>query len=63
MLEYLAQQPQLSARLGGTSAKWTVREVGDGNINYVYIVQGPKGTICVKQGAPYIRVVKDWLLT
>ena len=33
-----------------------VREVGDGNINYVYIVEGPSGAVVLKQGLPYIRI-------
>lgn len=40
-----------------------VREVGDGNINYVYIVEGPSGGVVVKQGLPYIRIAHDWPLT
>ncbi len=40
-----------------------VREVGDGNINYVYIVEGPAGGVVVKQGLPYIRIAHDWPLT
>ena len=40
-----------------------VREVGDGNINYVYIVEGPKGSVVVKQGLPYIRIDHTWKLT
>ena len=40
-----------------------VQEVGDGNINFVYIVEGPKGGLVVKQGLPYIRIAPDWPLT
>ncbi len=40
-----------------------VREVGDGNINFVYIVEGPSGAVVVKQGLPYIRIAHDWPLT
>lgn len=40
-----------------------VREVGDGNINFVYIVEGPAGGLVVKQGLPYIRIAHDWALT
>ena len=40
-----------------------VREVGDGNINFVYIVEGPAGGLVVKQGLPYIRIARDWALT
>ena len=37
--------------------------MGDGNINYVYIVEGPSGGVVVKQGLPYIRIAHDWPLT
>lgn len=40
-----------------------VQEVGDGNINFVYIVEGPHGALVVKQGLPYIRIAPDWPLT
>ena len=40
-----------------------VQEVGDGNINFVYIVQGPAGALVLKQGLPYIRIAPDWPLT
>lgn len=40
-----------------------VREVGDGNINFVYIVEGPSGALVLKQGLPYIRIAHDWPLT
>ena len=37
--------------------------MGDGNINFVYILEGPGGALCVKQGHPYVRIVKTWALT
>jgi 5-methylthioribose kinase len=40
-----------------------VKEVGDGNINYVYILEGPAGSLCLKQGHPYVRIMKSWKLT
>ena len=40
-----------------------VREVGDGNINFVYVVEGPAGGLVLKQGLPYIRIARDWPLT
>lgn len=40
-----------------------VKEVGDGNINFVYIVEGPQGALVLKQGLPYIRIAPDWPLT
>lgn len=40
-----------------------VKEVGDGNINYVYVLEGPAGSLCVKQGHPYVRIMKSWKLS
>lgn len=58
----LAAIPAVAARLGGDPSAWSVREVGDGNINYVYIVEGPAGSVCVKQALTHIRIVDDWKL-
>jgi 5-methylthioribose kinase len=54
--EYLAGLPAIRARLGGEPSAWRVREVGDGNLNMVFIVDGPRGEVCVKQALPYVRV-------
>src|SRR5260370_6694119 len=43
------------ALLGGRTENWQVREVGDGNLNLVFIVEGPDGSVCVKQALPYVR--------
>ncbi len=40
-----------------------VQEVGDGNINFVYIVTGPTGAVCIKQGLPFVRIASEWPLT
>ena len=45
-----------------------IREVGDGNLNFVYIITGPSGlnanTIVIKQALPYVRCVgEQWPLT
>ena len=54
--------PALLAGLGGVAAllgsrpqDWRVREVGDGNLNLVFIVEGEHGSVCVKQALPYVR--------
>ena len=49
----------LSDRIGADAATWKVREVGDGNLNLVFIVTGPKGAVIVKQALPYVRLVGD----
>ena len=52
---YLGGIGELRARLGGEPAAWQIREVGDGNLNLVFIVEGPAGSVCVKQALPYVR--------
>jgi 5-methylthioribose kinase len=41
--------------LGDRTQEWQIREVGDGNLNLVFIVEGPAGSVCVKQALPYVR--------
>ena len=53
----------LASRIGGASERWDVREVGDGNLNLVFIVKGDKGAAVVKQALPYVRLVgESWPL-
>ena len=60
---YLAGVPAVAASLGGTLADWKVREVGDGNLNLVFIVEGPKSGVVLKQALPYVRLVgESWPL-
>ncbi|MBG0831329.1 S-methyl-5-thioribose kinase [Planomonospora sp. ID67723] len=64
LAEHLNGVPAVAARLGGRPGDWRVREIGDGNVNYVFEVRGPAGRICVKQAMPYVRVVgESWPLT
>ena len=53
---YLGGLSAIHARLGGRVDEWQIREVGDGNLNLVFIVEGPSGSVCVKQAVPYVRV-------
>src|SRR6266704_861294 len=42
---------------------WAISEVGDGNLNLVFIVRGSAGGIAVKQALPYVRLVgESWPL-
>jgi 5-methylthioribose kinase len=62
----------LAGRLGGLAALrerlgdpagWRAREVGDGNLNLVFIVEGERGGLVVKQALPYVRLVgESWPL-
>jgi 5-methylthioribose kinase len=67
--KYQPLDPQsLPTRLGrlremvalvGPAKTWRVSEVGDGNLNLVFIVEGSKGSVVVKQALPYARVVGE----
>ena len=56
---YLAEIPEIAQILGGSADSWTVKEVGDGNLNLVFIVDGADTSIIVKQALPYVRLVGD----
>ncbi|PLW77239.1 S-methyl-5-thioribose kinase [Cohaesibacter celericrescens] len=56
---YLMGFAAITERLGGAPASWKVKEVGDGNLNLVFIVDGPSSSIIVKQALPYVRLVGD----
>jgi 5-methylthioribose kinase len=59
----LAEIPVVRQRLGGESSGWRIREVGDGNLNLVFIVEGVGGSVVVKQALPYVRLVgESWPL-
>src|ERR1700722_17053827 len=61
---YLAAAPGIGRKLGGNPQGWQVCEVGDGNLNLVFIVTGSKGAVVVKQALPYLRCVGEgWPLT
>jgi len=61
--DYLAGIPDLNALLGGDPAAWPITEVGDGNLNLVFIVKGARGGVAVKQALPYVRLVgESWPL-
>src|SRR5665213_2979253 len=61
--DYLAELPEVAALLGGSPGGWSIDEIGDGNLNLVFIVRGAKGGIAVKQALPYVRLVgESWPL-
>lgn len=60
---YLSGIDAVRRILGGTPEQWSVAEVGDGNLNLVFIVKGPSGGVAVKQALPYVRLVgESWPL-
>ncbi|WP_457579780.1 S-methyl-5-thioribose kinase [Ensifer canadensis] len=55
----LSGNAALCDRIGGEHGRWQVKEVGDGNLNLVFIVTGEKGAAIVKQALPYVRLVGE----
>ncbi len=66
VIDYLRGQPVLAAQLP-LDAPLHASEVGDGNLNQVFIVRSgsePAQTVVVKQALPYLRVAgESWPLT
>ncbi len=60
---FLGAIPAVAAVIGGPPSEWSVREVGDGNLNLVFIVTGASGGVAAKQALPYVRLVgESWPL-
>ncbi|RWC92703.1 MAG: S-methyl-5-thioribose kinase [Mesorhizobium sp.] len=55
----LGANEAVTAQIGKDARRWKVREVGDGNLNLVFIVEGDEGAVVVKQALPYVRLVGD----
>lgn len=62
--QYLAERPSLSGRIDPGSLV-RVEEIGDGNLNLVFIVEDAAGrSLCLKQALPYVRMVGEgWPMT
>jgi 5-methylthioribose kinase len=60
---YIASRPRLAALVDPASLR--VREIGDGNLNLVFIARDAAGRgLCLKQSLPYVRLVgESWPLT
>lgn len=64
LIEYIKATPSLSSKLGNKIDELKVKEVGDGNLNFVYIIVSPTGSVVVKQAIPYIRCIgESWPMT
>ena len=53
--KYLSDVDTVCALLGGDANNWSVSEIGDGNLNLVFLVEGPHGSVIAKQALPYLR--------
>ncbi|KNA25230.1 hypothetical protein SOVF_008360 [Spinacia oleracea] len=63
LVDYIKATPSLFSILGA-SDNFQIKEVGDGNLNFVYIVVSPYGSLVIKQALPYIRCIgESWPMT
>ncbi|XP_059652949.1 methylthioribose kinase-like [Cornus florida] len=64
LIEYIKATPSLASKLGNHLDDLQIKEVGDGNLNFVYIVVGKSGSFVIKQALPYIRCIgESWPMT
>lgn len=49
LIEYIKTVPALHSKLGNNLDDIKVKEVGDGNLNFVFIIVGPDGSFVIKQ--------------
>jgi 5-methylthioribose kinase len=57
--DYVQHCDGVADRLGGLPARWKAQEIGDGNLNLIFVVEGTTGAVVVKQALPYVRMVGD----
>jgi 5-methylthioribose kinase len=63
VIGFVGQIQPVREALGSNPETWRMREVGDGNLNLVFIVTGEKGAVVIKQALPYLRCVGEtWAL-
>ncbi|CAK7330009.1 unnamed protein product [Dovyalis caffra] len=64
LTEYIKATPALSGKVGNSFDDLKIKEVGDGNLNFVYIVVSPAGSLVIKQALPYVRCIgESWPMT
>lgn len=49
LVDYIKATPALSSRIGDKYEELVIKEVGDGNLNFVFIVVGSTGSLVIKQ--------------
>lgn len=62
--DYIRQHPELAEKIDPDSLV-SIREVGDGNLNLVFLVSDATGRgMCLKQALPYVRMTGEgWPMT
>jgi 5-methylthioribose kinase len=63
VIGFVSQIQPVRDALGGSPEGWQAREIGDGNLNQIFIVSCANGAVLVKQALPYLRCVgESWAL-
>ncbi len=63
LCHHLAQIDAVATYLSTPSETWRAEEVGDGNLNLVFIIKSEKKSLIAKQALPYVRLVgESWPL-
>lgn len=64
LIEYIKSTPALFSKLANQLEDLQIKEVGDGNLNFVYIVVSSGGSFVIKQALPYVRCIgESWPMT
>ncbi|XP_004496930.1 methylthioribose kinase-like [Cicer arietinum] len=64
LIEYIQSVPSLSSKLANNFSDISVKEIGDGNLNLVFIVSSSTASFVIKQALPYVRLVgESWKMT
>lgn len=62
-VSYISQCTDLTLLLGGRPSDWKCCEMGDGNLNLIFVVQGLNQAVIIKQALPYVRLIgESWPL-
>lgn len=62
LVEYIKATPSLSSKLKDHLNNLTIKEVGDGNLNFVFIVVGSHGSFVIKQVMVSLLLGCSWFL-
>ncbi|PQP95775.1 methylthioribose kinase-like [Prunus yedoensis var. nudiflora] len=59
LIDYIKSVPSLCSRLHNNLNGLEIKEVGDGNLNFVFIVVGSSGSFVIKQALTYVRSIGE----
>ncbi|XP_039040890.1 methylthioribose kinase-like [Hibiscus syriacus] len=62
LVVYIKATPSFSSEIGENYNDITIKEVGDGNLNFVYIVDGTWGSFVIKQTLIYVLGESWWMI-